>query len=230
MFITTSCRLRVLNVLLILALLGQLLSGCPSQVLELWCLKPPRPCYRTVVRRWRQPLREAPFQYKLDWLIHRLARTWPRWLLRCGLLLALLLWKRAVCPPLAWGLLAEPLVEVLCLGLGASPLMDMRVALFLAVGYFLLNIHVHILAYTERVFRISYGRMGPTEVRIFIFAINVVLIFWNPVVAHFRGLPITALDVGGMAVGTAFVIIFVVSAIGDAIKLDRQDRVKWKSK
>lgn len=119
---------------------------------------------------------------------------------------------------------------VLCLGLGASPLMDMRVALFLAVGYFLLNIHVHILAYTERVFRISYGRMGPTEVRIFIFAINVVLIFWNPVVAHFRGLPITALDVGGMAVGTAFVIIFVVAAIGDAIKLDQQDRVKWKSK
>ena len=27
-------------------------------------------------------------------------------------------WKRAICPPLAWGLLAEPLVEVLCLGLG----------------------------------------------------------------------------------------------------------------
>lgn len=118
MFITTSCRLRVLNVLLILALLGQLLSGCPSQVLELWCLKPPRPCYRTVVRRWRRPLREAPFQHKLGWLMRWLARAWPRWLLRCGLLLALLLWKRAICPPLAWGLLAEPLVEVLCLGLG----------------------------------------------------------------------------------------------------------------
>ena len=126
MFITTSCRLRVLNVLLILALLSQLLSGCPSQVLELWCLEPPQPCYRTVVRSWRRPLREAPFQYKLAWLIHWLARTlrqaqgnaWPRWLLRCGLLLTLLLWKRAVCPPFAWGLLAEPLVEVLCLGLG----------------------------------------------------------------------------------------------------------------
>ena len=125
MFIATSRRLRVLNALLILALLSQLLSGCPSQVpstalrasLELWCLEPPRPCYRTVVRRWRRPLREAPFQYKLDWLIHWLARTWPRWLLRCGLLLALLLWKWAVCPPPAWGLLAEPLVEVLCLGL-----------------------------------------------------------------------------------------------------------------
>jgi len=33
-------------------------------------------------------------------------------------LLALLLWKRAVYAPLAWGLLAGPLVEVLCLGLG----------------------------------------------------------------------------------------------------------------
>ena len=130
MFIATSHRLRVLNVLLILALLSQLLSGRQSQVpstalrasLELWCLESPRSSYRTVVRRWRRPLREAPFQYKLGWLIHWLARTlrqpfdgaqdkaqgnaWPRWLLRCGLLLALLLWKRAVCPPLAWGLLA----------------------------------------------------------------------------------------------------------------------------
>ena len=118
MFIATSRRLRVLNVSLILALLSQLLSGCPSQVLELWCLEPPRPCYRTVVRRWRRPLREAPFHYQLGWLIRWLVRTWPHWLVRCGLLLALLLWKGAACPPLAWGLLAGPPLEVLCLGLG----------------------------------------------------------------------------------------------------------------
>lgn len=114
MFITTS---RPLNGLLLLALLLQLISGCPSRVVELWCLEEPPPGYRIVVRRWRQPLHQAPFGRQLAWLTRWLVSAWPRWLVRCGLL-AVLVWKRAVGPPLAWGLLAWPLTEVLCLGLG----------------------------------------------------------------------------------------------------------------
>jgi phosphatidylglycerophosphate synthase len=119
---------------------------------------------------------------------------------------------------------------VLCLGLGMSPLMDMRVALFLAVGYFLLNIHVHIMAYTQREFRISFGRFGPTEVRILIFLVNIVLIFWNPVVFRFRGDPVTVVDLGGLTLAVIFIVIFVVSSIRDAVKLDKIDRAKWKDK
>jgi archaetidylinositol phosphate synthase len=117
---------------------------------------------------------------------------------------------------------------ILCLGLGASQLMDMRAALLLAVGYFLLNIHVHIMAYTQGVFRISFGRFGPTEVRIFIFAVNIILIYWNPQVATCGGDPVTALDVGGLALAAVFIIIFVVSSIRNSIELDRLDRAKWE--
>jgi len=128
MFRIAAHRLRGLNVLLLLALLIQLFSGSLSQVpsaalrasLELWCLELPQPSYQTVVRRWRRPrpLWAAPAQYKWAWLIHWLVSAWPCWLPRCGLLLVLLVWKRATCSPLAWGLLLGPLVEVLCLGLG----------------------------------------------------------------------------------------------------------------
>lgn len=93
MFTLTFPRLCGLNALLILALLSQLISGGPNQMVELWCLEMPQPIYRTVARRW------------------------THWLLRSGLLLVLLLWKRTACPPLAWGLLVGPLLEVLCLGL-----------------------------------------------------------------------------------------------------------------
>lgn len=114
MFITTS---RPLNGLLLVALLIQLVSGCPSQVVELWCLEEPQPCYQTVVRR-RRPPHQAPFSRQLAWLTQWMVSVWPRWLVRCGLLLAVLLWKRAVWFPLVWGLLVWPLVEVVCLGLG----------------------------------------------------------------------------------------------------------------
>lgn len=113
MFIATS---RPLNGLLLLALLLQLISGQPSQMVELWCLEKPQPCYRTVVRR-RQPVHQAPFGRQLAWLTRWLVSAWPHWLVHYGLL-AVLVWKRAVGPPLTWGLLAWPLTAVLCLGLG----------------------------------------------------------------------------------------------------------------
>ncbi|MFC1683272.1 CDP-alcohol phosphatidyltransferase family protein [Candidatus Zixiibacteriota bacterium] len=117
---------------------------------------------------------------------------------------------------------------VLCLGLGMSRMMDMRVALFLAATYLLLNIHVHIMAYVQKVFRISFGRFGPTEVRILIFIVNIALIFWNPRVTRYGGDPITALDLFGLALAIVFVIIFAVSSIKDAIELDKLDRAGWK--
>lgn len=143
MFTITSRRLRGLNLLLMLVLLSQLLNGGPSQIpstspldlfeeclkasLELWCLELRQPIYQTVVRRRlcrRRLLRTVPAQYKWAahlqwaWLIRWLVSTWLRWLPRCGLLLILLVWKRATCSPLVWVLVAGPLVELLCLGLG----------------------------------------------------------------------------------------------------------------
>jgi hypothetical protein len=118
MFILAAQRLRGLNGLLVLALLSQVLSGSPIQTLELWCLERPQACYRIVVRRRSRPLWEASASYKGAWLMRWLVSAWPHWVPRCGLLLALLMWKRTVCPPLAWGLLAGPLLEVFCLGLG----------------------------------------------------------------------------------------------------------------
>lgn len=106
-----------LNTLLLLSLLSQLLSGCPTQALKLWCLETPRFQYRTVVRRRRLPLWNAPFHSQVAWLMRWLIRTGPRWLIRCGLLLVLLLRNRF--PPLTWMSLTLPLAEVLCLGFGA---------------------------------------------------------------------------------------------------------------
>jgi len=56
-----------------------------------------------------------------------------------------------------------------------------------------------------------------------------VLIFWNPVVTSYGSDPITAVDIAGLALASVFVIIFIVSSIRDAVKLDKLDRAKWKS-
>ena len=119
-------------------------------------------------------------------------------------------------------------VFIICLGLGASPLMDLRVAMLLAVGYLLLNIYAHVAAYTRDLFILSYAKIGPTEVRIFIFFANLVLMFWNPVVGKIFNVSLAAVDLAGLVLTVIFISLFIILGIKDAIKLDRLDRAKIK--
>ncbi|MFW6134170.1 MAG: CDP-alcohol phosphatidyltransferase family protein [Elusimicrobiota bacterium] len=119
-------------------------------------------------------------------------------------------------------------VLLLCAGLGLSPLMNMRTALLLAIGYLLLNIYTHIDIHTEGVFRLSYGRLGPTEVRIVIIILNSIVYFWNPFILKIKGIMLTALDLGGAVIGAILYMIFIVVSIKTAIRLDRIDKTKKK--
>jgi len=115
---------------------------------------------------------------------------------------------------------------VACLGLGASPYMDLRVGLFLVIAYFMMNIYVHTATYAKGRFKLSYGKLGPTEVRIVMFIVNIIVPFWNPKLCFVYGVPVRALDVAGVAVGTIFLLIFTVCSIRDARELDRLDRAQ----
>jgi archaetidylinositol phosphate synthase len=70
--------------------------------------------------------------------------------------------------------LSEALVA---LGLGLSPYVTFSVAAMALVGYLLMSVYVYLTTYVRGVFKISYGRFGPTEVRVIIILFNVVLFF-----------------------------------------------------
>lgn len=52
------------------------------------------------------------------------------------------------------------------LGIGLSPYVELEVALLLVVGYLGLSINVYLETAVMQVFRLAYGRIGPTEARI----------------------------------------------------------------
>lgn len=117
---------------------------------------------------------------------------------------------------------------VICVAFGFSPLMRLDVGLFVAIGYLLLNIYAHVGAYSEGIFRLSYAKVGPTEICILLVIVNTILIFWNPVVITIADKPWTVLDLAAVIIAVIFVITFIVVSIIDALKLDRIDRAKWK--
>jgi len=61
-------------------------------------------------------------------------------------------------------------------GLGLSPLVDMDIALVLVAAYLALSINVYLESSVFGVFRLAYGRLGPTEVRIVAVAFNTVVL------------------------------------------------------
>lgn len=52
------------------------------------------------------------------------------------------------------------------IGIGLSPFVQLEVALLLVVGYLGLSINVYLESAVMSVFRLAYGRLGPTETRI----------------------------------------------------------------
>jgi archaetidylinositol phosphate synthase len=116
---------------------------------------------------------------------------------------------------------------VLCISIGFSTLMQLDIALFVALGYLLMMVYAHVRAYTHHDFILSYGRFGPTELRIVIGLLNFVLIFWNPVIYQNGEYIRTLLDAAGFIIACIFVIIFISVGIRDAIRLDRLDRGRY---
>ena len=61
-------------------------------------------------------------------------------------------------------------------GIGLSGWVDLEVALLLVVAYLSLSINVYLESAVFGVFRIAYGRLGPTEVRIILILANAALV------------------------------------------------------
>src|SRR6059036_2602689 len=61
-------------------------------------------------------------------------------------------------------------------GLALSPYMSRWVALGLLVVYYMFSIHIYLSTYTEGVFKIAYGKVGGTELRLVLILGNLVLL------------------------------------------------------
>ncbi|MBI2535957.1 MAG: CDP-alcohol phosphatidyltransferase family protein [Gemmatimonadetes bacterium] len=69
---------------------------------------------------------------------------------------------------------------VVGVGIGLSPFVELEVALLLVVAYLALSINVYLETAVFGVFRLAYGRIGPTEARILLIVLNTLLLVSAP--------------------------------------------------
>ncbi len=118
----------------------------------------------------------------------------------------------------------DAMIEVIViLGLGLSPYVRFDLAALALVGYLLLSVMVYIQQIVTNEFRISYGKLGPTEVRVIVICANTLIFFiGNPKINLPFG-TLTVYDVLVTLVAIIMAVIFLVNTIVKGRELSRQD-------
>jgi archaetidylinositol phosphate synthase len=84
------------------------------------------------------------------------------------------------------------------LGLGLSPYMLLSVGLVIVIGYLMLSINVYLETHVFNRFELGYGLIGPTEARLALIFLNVLLAVGVGLNFTIEGLGLTVLDVVGL--------------------------------
>ncbi|RMF80800.1 MAG: CDP-alcohol phosphatidyltransferase family protein [Chloroflexi bacterium] len=110
------------------------------------------------------------------------------------------------------------------LGLGLSPYLGLEVALLIVVGYLMMMLLVSLATFAHGVFRLSFGRVGPTEMRIVLMTINVALfaLYNNSLPVLIVGM-FSIIDLIALAVGLIMVATFILATVSKLNELDRLD-------
>ena len=100
-------------------------------------------------------------------------------------------------------------------GLGASGYVDWRIAAGMLVAFLLLSIESYLASYTLGIFRLSFAKFGPTEIRILLALANAALFFRPDARVHAWSHSYRLLDLGGAVAIVAMTIMVLAASIRD---------------
>ena len=99
------------------------------------------------------------------------------------------------------------------LGLGFSPYVRLDIAALGLVGYLLMTIVAYVHAFVTGTFKISYARIGPTEMRLIAVLINAAVFFFGNPSFLFLQRSVTLFDAAVLIIAVALMIAFAVTSL-----------------
>ena len=108
------------------------------------------------------------------------------------------------------------------IGAGLSPLMHMSIALAIYAAYLAMTVYVSINAHIKSEFKLTYGKLGPTEFRVIIALANIALMYIPFLTSYHLTLALAGrtfvlgtLDLVGITILVILTIIYLVSFFKD---------------
>ena len=108
-------------------------------------------------------------------------------------------------------------------GLGVSGYMHLTVALAVLIAYLLLSAEVYLATYTRHTFRMTYFKLGPTELRILLAAGNIVALIKPAITVSGRSM--LWMDVAGVFMAAGLGLTLIYSICGNTIALYKEERL-----
>jgi archaetidylinositol phosphate synthase len=123
-----------------------------------------------------------------------------------------------------YGYYIDHTIDVVCqvmifLGLGLTPYISFNVACLALISYLLLSVLVYIRTYVVGEFRISYGKLGPTESRAIAVLLNTAMFFFGMQSITFGQAKISIYDIFVAAIALLLTGFFINTARQEARKL-----------
>lgn len=122
---------------------------------------------------------------------------------------------------------------IIVLGIGLSGMVHLSLALLILAIYFMLTVNVSINAHLKKEFRLTYAKMGPTELRIIMIIVNTVLIlipsigtFSHTFMLWGREFTFRTMDYIATFIFLALLLIYLTEIVKDAKEYARLDPPK----
>lgn len=96
-------------------------------------------------------------------------------------------------------------------GIGVSPYMSLETALLALIGYLMMSIHAFLSVRVFGELRLSYLALGPTEIRVILIALTLVMYFAGPGEAVYETL--NGYDLFALAAAALMMVLFVVRTV-----------------
>lgn len=127
------------------------------------------------------------------------------------------------------------------IGLGLSPYLRFDLALLALISYLLMATYVYLVTYVNGVFRISFGRLGPTESRALGILANTLVFFSGNISIHLPAVQLFGWSSGSLPVVTIYDVVavvfmllavgfFAVNSISTAMSLSKEDRAAARAR
>ena len=117
---------------------------------------------------------------------------------------------------------------IVLFGLGMSPFVHFNYALLALVGYLHLGILTYINTAISGVYKISYGKVGPTEVRVIVIGLNAIFYFASNPLIHMGSVSIFFFDAIVLAIAIVFFLNFLGFTLLRIRELNVEDPPKVK--
>jgi hypothetical protein len=113
---------------------------------------------------------------------------------------------------------------IIFVGLGLSPFIGFNFAMLALAGYMQMGILVYITTAVTGVFKISYGKMGPTEMRILLVGVNAVFYFVSNPTIDFSFATISLYNLITFAGAIGMQVYYIFFTIRQTLVLNKLDR------